>query len=365
MNEDFTDVRRLMAPVDPVSPQTFAGAARDPQARATLQRILSSSPAEASAQGPQLSRRRVLVVAGGAVAAASIVGIARMVPADQPAAHVPTVAMLSYHQVKGESPMSGSLPPARSVLLKLAEAAERQPDTARPANARYTYLQLNEWHLNVAVSGGQASTAVVPTVSELWVPISATDMVRRVERPGTPIVIGYGSERTAGAVASGAPKSDEQLPPDAVLTSRSPEELPLDTAALRRALLPTGRVPDDVPEVDQLVQAVINLSSERNVPPRLSAALWRVLADQPRLGALGDTTDRAGRAGEAIALDMTTRGLPKRLVLIIDPETGRLNSSEEILTKDAGKLNVTIPAVIGYKLFLHQGWTPDNQTTAR
>jgi hypothetical protein len=364
VNDDFTDIRCLMAPVDPVSPQTFSGAVRDPQARATLQRILSSPSAAASAPGGHLSRRRALAVAGGAVAAASIVGIARMIPADQPAARVPTVAMLSYHQVKGESPMSGHLPPARSTLLKLAEAAERQPDTTRPANARYSYLQLNEWHLNVAVSGGHASTAVVPTVTELWIPISAAESVRRVERPGTPIVIGYGSEQTAGTAASGTPTSDEELPPDTVLTSRSPEELPLDTADLRRALLRTGRVPGDVPEVDQLVQAVINLHSERIVPPRLSAALWRMLADQTHLRSLGDTTDRAGRVGQAIALD-TTRGLPKRLVLVIDLETGRLNSSEEILTKDAGKLNVTIPAVIGYKLFLRQGWTPDNKTVVR
>ncbi|MBX6387183.1 MAG: CU044_5270 family protein [Microbispora sp.] len=286
-----------------------------------------------------------------------------MVSTGDPAAHVPTVAMLSYHQAKGESPMPGRLPPARSLLLKLAEAAERQPDVARPANARYGYLQLNEWRLNVAVSGGQVGTAVVPTVTELWVPISATGRVRRVERPGTPIVIGYGSEQTAGAAAGRTPYSDEELPPGAVLTSRPPEELPLDAAALRQALL-AGRAPGGVPEVDRLVQAVISLYSERIVPPRLSAALWRMLAGQPQLGVLGDTTDRAGRPGRAIALDMA-KGLPKRLVLIIDPETGRLNSSEEILTKEAGKLNVEVPAVIGYQLFLHQGWTPDNKTVVR
>ncbi|TLP66538.1 CU044_5270 family protein [Microbispora triticiradicis] len=363
MNEEFTDVRRLMAPVDPVSPQTFAGAARDPQARATLQRILSSSAAAASTPRSQLSRRRVLAVAGGAVAAASIAGIARMLPGDQPAARIPTVAMLAYQQMKGESLMPGSLPPARSILLKLAEAAEQQPNVTKPADARYTYLQLNEWHLNVAVAGGHVSTSIVPTVTELWTPISATDMVRRVQRPGTPIVTGYGSAETAAAV-TGARMSDEEFPPGAVLMSPSPDELPLEAAALRRALLPTERVPADVSEVDQLVEAVLNLYSERNVPPRLAAALWRMLADEPGLRALGDTTDRAGRAGQAIALDLV-RGLPKRLVFIIDPKTGHLNSSEEILTKDAGKLNVTIPAVIGYTLFLHRGWTPDNKTAVR
>ncbi|GAA0422985.1 hypothetical protein Acor_58540 [Acrocarpospora corrugata] len=364
MSEDFMDVRRLLAPIDPMAPETFAGAATDPQARATLRRILAAAPAEASKPKRQLSRRSVLAMAGGAVAATSIVGVTRMIPAGEPAARVPTVAMLSYQQVKGESLMAGSMPSARSILLKVAEAAERQQDGVRPTDTRYVYLQINEWNLNVAVSDGQASTAVVPTVTELWTPISATDMVRRVERPGRPIVIGYGSEWTAGAVASGTSGSDELMSVEAALLSRSPEDLPLDATALRRALLPAARVPDDVPEVYQLVEAVVGLFSERYVPPRLSAVLWRMLADEPHLGFLGDTTDRAGRAGRAIALDVS-RGLPKRLVLIIDPETGRLNSSEVILTKDAGRLNVSIPAVIGYKLFLRQGWVPDSRTAVR
>lgn len=59
-----------------------------------------------------------------------------------------------------------------------------------------------------------------------------------------------------------------------------------------------------------------------------------------------------------------TRGLPRRLVLVIDPGTGRLGSSEEILTTDAGKLGVDVPAVIGYRLFLSRGWTLDDRTPA-
>ncbi|WP_182875497.1 CU044_5270 family protein [Microbispora sp. H10670] len=391
MTDDLTDVRRLLAPIDPAPPETFAGAAWTPRARATLRGIVSSPPdatvnpaadpkadpaagrrpgrwrafdvaARRRAVG-RLSVRRATItgLTAGCVAAALLAGITRWVPADEPAARVPTVAMLSYHRSGGESSMTGSLPSARPILLRLAKAAGRQPEPVRPAAAGYSYLRLNEWNLSVAVSGGRTGTAVVPTVTEQWTPLSPADQVRRVERRGAPIVIGYGSERTAAAAAAGAPESDDVFAADAVLSSRSPDRLPLDAAALRRALLPPGPVPADVTEAEELVRAVIDLHSEWNVPPRLSAALWRMLAGWPGLGYLGRTTDRAGRAGEAVALDVT-RGLPRRLVLVIDPGTGRLDSSEEILTTDAGKLGVGVPAVIGYRLFLRRGWAPDDRT---
>ncbi|MEU8196760.1 hypothetical protein AB0C10_23540 [Microbispora amethystogenes] len=375
MTDDFTDVRRLLAPVDPAPPETFAGAAWTPRARATLRAIVSTSPDPAAdpAADPtavpgaghrSVRRATVAWVTAGAAVIALLAGITRRgpasEPADEPAARVPTVAMLSYHRSGSESSMTGSLPPARPILLRLAKAAGRQPDPIRPAGAGYSYLRLNEWNLNVAVSGGRTGTAVVPTVTEQWTPISPADPVRRVERRGTPIVIGYGSERLAAAAADVAPTSDDVFAADAALSSRSPDRLPAEAAALRRALLPPGPVPGDVTEAEELVRAVVDLHGEWNVPPRLSAALWRMLAGQP-LGYLGRTTDRAGRAGEAVALDVT-RGLPRRLVLVIDPDTGRLGSSEEILTTDAGKLGVDVPAVVGYRLFLRRGWAPDDRT---
>ncbi|GAB1824018.1 hypothetical protein [Herbidospora sp. RD11066] len=338
MSEDFSDVRRLMAPFDPAPPESFDGAADAPEARATLRRILATPPRRG------LTRRSVLAVAGVAALASDAAAHTELRPAV-------TVGMLSYRRMEGGSPLPGGLPSARPALLELSRVAGRRPAEVRPAGARYDHIVTNTWGLNVAVSGGRTSTAVVPSVVEVWTPVSPPDLVRRVERPGRPIVIGYGDETTAAEVAAGNSPSDELL--TGVTVSPSPEDLPLDPPSLRRALLTAAPRPESY----LLVQAVIRLFSERYVPSRLAAALWRMLADERDLRLLGETTDRAGRKGWAFALDVPLR-LPRRLVMIIDPDSGRLISSEEILTEDAGKLNVAIPAVIGYTLFLGRSRVP-------
>lgn len=80
-----------------------------------------------------------------------------------------------------------------------------------------------------------------------------------------------------------------------------------------------------------------------------------MLAAEPRLRSYGDVTDRAGRDGVVIGFDSDDSGLPARYQLIVDPETGTPLASEEILTTDPGKLNVRVPAVIGYAVYLAGG----------
>ncbi|GAA1011954.1 hypothetical protein Aple_013880 [Acrocarpospora pleiomorpha] len=358
MMTEFDDVKRLMAQFDPAPGARFAGAARRPQARDLLLRILES-PRDVPAAS-NLPRRRVLGLAGAA-ALVSVAGVTTYLSADRTGvSRIPTVAMLRYNLVNGRGDMQGAPPAARAVLLKLAEIADRQLASPVPADAAFKYVKFNAWYLNVAVAQGHTSTAVIPTVVEQWTPVAPSGTARRREHRGEPIIIGYGSPETAAAVSDSTPLSDE------VISQVSPaaENLPPDAEDLRQALLRTGPVPSDIPDGYRLVQAVIDLHSEQVISPRLSAALWRMLSGQPHLVYLGATTDRAGRAGEAIAFEATV-GLPKRWVLIIDPTSGRLNSSEEILTKDPGKLDVTVPAVIGYKLFLRQGWTADNSATVQ
>ncbi|GLX94378.1 hypothetical protein [Herbidospora sp. NBRC 101105] len=360
MTTEFDDVKRLMAQLDPVPATMFDGVARHPRSRALLARILAPASEPAAASLP--TRRRALGLAGAA-ALASVAGLVTFRSLDGvDVSRPPTVAMLHYDLVNGRAELNGTPPAADAVLLKLADTADRQPVTSVPAHAAFAYVQFNAWYLNVAVAQGQAGTAVVPTVVEQWTPLSRSGTARRREHRAEPVVIGYGNPETAAAVTGGSPVSDEVFPAGS-LAGPAAESLPLEAGHLRRALLGTGPVPADVPDGYRLVRAVIDLHSEQIVSPRLSAALWRMLAGQP-LAYLGTTVDRAGRAGEAIAFEATV-GLPRRWVLIIDPTSGRLNSCEEILTTDPGKLNVTVPAVIGYTLFLRQGWVPDDRTAAR
>jgi len=52
-------------------------------------------------------------------------------------------------------------------------------------------------------------------------------------------------------------------------------------------------------------------------------------------------------------------------VLIISPSTGRLLDEEDIFMTNPGKLTIRkFPAVIGYVVYLHQGWTVTMSTPA-
>jgi hypothetical protein len=191
-------------------------------------------------------------------------------------------------------------------------------------------------------------------VVEQWTPLTAVGTYRRIERRGTPKIFQVGSEATAAAVTEVLPLSDERLPINAgigphadILASESVEQL--------RAELLRGHADPREPVTYRLIRAVRVLHSHHVVPARLAGGLWRMLAQQPDLTFAGEVTDRAGRSGQAIAFDFDL-SLPKRWMLVISPETGRLLAFEEILTTDAGKLNIQIPAVIGYEVFLTQEW---------
>jgi hypothetical protein len=67
----------------------------------------------------------------------------------------------------------------------------------------------------------------------------------------------------------------------------------------------------------------------------------------PGLQYAGETTDRAGRKAEAFTLRSSHGGLRNDLTLVVDPATGRILDQVELLL-EAGKLNIKVPAVIGY-----------------
>ncbi|MEU4645269.1 hypothetical protein [Micromonospora sp. NPDC023814] len=80
--------------------------------------------------------------------------------------------------------------------------------------------------------------------------------------------------------------------------------------------------------------------------------MLRLLADLPGITVTGTVTDRAGRTGEAFSITTNAHGLPAQYTVIVDPRSGALLGYEEVLTTTAGKLNVTIPAVITYRSYL-------------
>ncbi|GAA2638610.1 hypothetical protein [Paractinoplanes durhamensis] len=98
--------------------------------------------------------------------------------------------------------------------------------------------------------------------------------------------------------------------------------------------------------------AVADLARERVLSPELRAAVLRTVAELPGLTYDGTVTDRAGRAGEAFSLISDYSGLPTKYTLIVNPADGTLLGYETMLTTTAGKLDVQVPAVIGYETYV-------------
>lgn len=114
---------------------------------------------------------------------------------------------------------------------------------------------------------------------------------------------------------------------------------------------------------------MIALYRRQVVPPRLQAALLRVLATTPGLVVFGRGHDRVGRAVVAVGFDSTAPGRPARYELLLDPRSGALRGFEEAVTTlrvnpQTGRdyLNVRIPALVESETYLASGHSRDDHT---
>lgn len=350
---DSRDVKRLVGRVNPVPHGMFAGTAQERDARTVLSAILSQPPTDSPGGGRhRLWTRRRFVVAGVGTAAAVSGGLAvhdRWLTSAPPA----TPPLLAYRLAGAGTPA----PSAREALLALAALAAERSDAQPAADAAFSRITTNEWDLSVATSEGATTSAVVPMVVKQWTPLAAGGEVRRVEFRGSPDLFARGDERTAVAVSGVTPRTDQTYPAGRHTVGPRPGELAAAPSLedLEDRLL-WGHTPQDASRTYRLLRNIRVLHAHHVVQPSVSSRLWQVLARQPDLTSAGEVTDRAGRSGRALVLDFD-RSLPKRWILIVSSEDGRLLAFEEVLTEDAGRLNVRPPAVIGYTMFLDRRWT--------
>jgi hypothetical protein len=263
-------------------------------------------------------------------------------------------------------PVSDQGRPAERVLERLAAAAEEQPALA---DGRYHYLKAAGWGLHTAVyDEDHVESVIVPGITEQWIADDGSGL--QIHASGEPVEAGPpGADADRRAI-------DDLPDGEGEITEFAPGEmwvppiasLPRDPVALRDKLLvnPGDGGPCDAnsdvydpetcdrPESVQLYVALEELHVER-VPPDLLATFYRALAEEPDLRAYGQITDRAGRRAIAVGFDSDYAGLPTRHMMIVDPDTGTLLGLEEILTTDPGKLNVRVPAVISYIVYLAGG----------
>lgn len=94
--------------------------------------------------------------------------------------------------------------------------------------------------------------------------------------------------------------------------------------------------------------ALVTANLQMPLEPATRAAMLRYLSRTQGIATVGAVTDRIGRQGVGFTVTSSYSGLPTRYLLVVDPATGKVLDYEETLTTDPGKLNVEVPAVIGY-----------------
>lgn len=220
---------------------------------------------------------------------------------------------------------------AKELLMRIAATVARLPEAEQHA---YTEVSAQEWSLWTNVGQKAVSSEVVPSEWTLWRGPDGAGKMR------TRLVVPTGEEMdTVSLVVSG-----DRWP-------TSPPALELE--ALERQLA-EGHPAENGPA--ERIVAISDVCRNWPLQPAQRAALLRFLAATPGLDTEGMVTDRLGRAGIAFSLISAHSGLPTKYTVIVDPDTGAILGTEQVLTETAGKLNVPIPAVVSYTAFGTAEW---------
>jgi hypothetical protein len=322
---DVDAVRALVAHLDPAADRYIDAAAR-PRGIALLEQVTGPEAPHNAVAGK--SRRRhghrlgVVAVASAGALLAVVFGVIPHLGQTTPTAYAATPRLLHYHA-------SAEAQAAPLLLRQLADRADKQPGS--PAG-RYQFLDIESWSLWTRVdSAGEGRSRVMPSTVQSWVADDGSGRTVRVQdgrRESRILAPGEWARMYDVATLSTNP---------AVLTDQLAVGHPIGNGVAERFV------------------AVTDLWKQEAPRPPLQAAMLRVLADQPELVNRGTVTDRAGRKGVAVSVDSAYSGLPTRYTLILDPATGMLLDYEEMLTTTAGELNISIPSVIAYTVWLNHG----------
>jgi hypothetical protein len=324
-------LEQILRSLDPAGGPALASAER----RALDLAAIRSGP-QGHPAGPARLRRR-LVLVGAGVAAAGVAGGAAVL-ADSARgrrgdAFAATVA-----------PLAVSGPPSGVTAVgELNAIAQRTAALPAERATGTQHLQQSSWNLATMVGPGWTRSVVVPANSEVWRKPDGTGTyhVERSVPDG-----GSDDERKAReeAARSGPPADGTLAPGDRMFGTPAPA----DPAALAEFLKLGHPVQNGPAEV---IVAITDLIGEQVLGPAQRAALLRVLATVPGLAYAGEATDRAGRKGHAFRLRNRLGGLTNDLTLMVDPAGGRLLYNETVLL-EAGRLNVRVPCVSSYQMYL-------------
>jgi hypothetical protein len=314
----------LVARLQPIRDEDLVSESRVPSAEALFEAIVADPDGAARGARPLHNPRgrgsRWLIAA---VAAATI-----------------GVAVAAF--VIDFGPAPETVTPAAAALREAADAARAQ-DGIPPGR----YLYVRSVNASLAIGAGpvdEASTldcceVLVPHVRELWLGDEPGDARLRERRAGE--LQFESKEERARWMRLGRPELVTKTPFSGILTGLpahawydGPLDLPSDPDAIFERFLHDAEsstrepgVPLDVHVSWSMFHHFSDVLREARATPEQRAAAYEALARVPGVILVGKTTDRFGRRGVGVALDIVENeptDFLYRYVLVFDPETADL-----------------------------------------
>jgi len=289
-----------------------------PAAVSLYRRITAQPPAAA----PARRRRRLALAAltGAAIAAASATVALAIIPGSPP--HAEATAAV--------------------VLARAALTAARQPAAAIAGPGHYLYVETIEGQRNSGTASRPATSGIcVQTVQVRAAP----------DGSGREVASAPAGPCSGGVIPSQTFPKGQEI--DGVVYPRA-ADLPRDPAALGQFIARhfTGG--------HQNVAAAFDFAGtflQSGAPPRVRAALYRMIKNLPGIESPGPMTDRLGRHG--IGVGFTEYGV--RDVLIFDPATSAVLEREGIAVDPSqipvppGSARFSVNEVINYTVYKASG----------
>jgi hypothetical protein len=232
--------------------------------------------------------------------------------------------------------------PAAAALQDVADAAR-----ARDGIAPAMYLYVRSDNANIAIgvlddSGERfldCCDVLIPHVRELWLGGDPGDARLRERRAGELEFLD--EEERERWIRLGRPELDVKTPFSGILAGIPPRawydgplDLPTDADAVYEQFEEAAKrsthdpsVPVDVHVRTSMFQHFSDVLREARATPEQRAAAYEALARIPGLTLVGEVTDRLGRPGVAVALDVVENepsDFLYRYMLVFDPESADL-----------------------------------------
>jgi hypothetical protein len=236
--------------------------------------------------------------------------------------------------VGGAQAGGGSSSPGVTLLAKIANVVQKQPQPAQPVgDNEFMYIRSQvQWTVDTIAGGHETSTMEKPHERQVWLPVANICVPGLLIEDGSRTVLGGNptSQASGTSSSSSAPTGGQPQfigcgkgPVGGDPTYRLLQSLPTDPHALLSLIYAQTKdqqVKGTAPSPDAEAFTIIgDLMREAIVPPKTAAALYRAAALIPGVTVVGHATDGAGRAGVAIAWTVGHY----RGEWIFDPKTGQ------------------------------------------